>query len=138
VLDATSSVCVVCGQPFNLTAGEREWYQKRMVQDPLFKMPRRCKACLEKMKEDKPSKNPTDPPPPAPLERGVPRAGLHKPEKDEVRVVLATVDFEDLVSGRAVFWRPEKIRIVLADIGFEAMRQAIDRAEIEKKLSTAS
>jgi len=137
VLDATSSVCVVCGQPFNLTAGEREWYQKRMTEDPLFKLPRRCKACLEKRKEDKPSKNPPDSHP-APPERGVPRAELHKPGKDEIRVVLATVDFEDLVSGRAVFWRPEKIRIVLADIGFEAMRQAIDRAEIEKKLSAVS
>jgi hypothetical protein len=75
--------------------------------------------------------------PPTPEERGVARADLSKtkPNGDEIRIVLATTDFEDLVSGRAVYVRGNKVRIILADIGFSQMRAAIDRAEVDKKLS---
>lgn len=150
-----SIVCSDCQQPFSLNAGERIWYEERQKSDPKFMMPKRCKSCREKRKDANgnvkfaqpvrplPSRPlplrplPMRPLPPTPEERGVSRLELSKtkPGEDEIRVILATADFEDLISGRSVYCRTNKVRIVLADIGFSAMRASIDRAEIDKKLA---
>jgi hypothetical protein len=148
-----SIVCTDCQQQFTLNAGEKIWYEERQKLDPKFKMPKRCKPCREKRKDvdgnvksARPVLNvpfrpvpvlPSRPLLPTPEERGVSRSDLAKtkPGGDEIRVVLATVDFEDLIAGRSVYCRTNKVRIVLADIGFAAMRAAIDRAEIDKKLA---
>jgi hypothetical protein len=57
---------------------------------------------------------------------------------NEVLFVLATKDFDDLVHGRPVVWKG--VKVVLADIGFDVMRKAIDEAEVEraKKLVRAN
>lgn len=145
-------VCIDCGQQFSLNAGEKLWYEERQKRDPKFMMPKRCKPCRESRKDANGNVKATAPvsnPPypfrrvpqrplsPTPEERGVSRSDLSKtkPCEDEIRIVLATVDFEDLIAGRSVYCRSSKVRIVLADIGFAAMRASIDRAEIDKKLA---
>lgn len=55
-----------------------------------------------------------------------------KPEEpiaEEVRLVLATKDFEELVRGHPIVWHG--VRVILADIGFKNMRGAIELAELE-------
>jgi hypothetical protein len=55
------------------------------------------------------------------------------PETKKIeRVILVGDEFSDLVCGRPVIHHG--IHIVLADIGVDAMRKAIDRAVIEKAL----
>jgi len=51
-------------------------------------------------------------------------------KSDEILLVLATKDFEDLVNGRPVVWRG--VRVVLADIGFGVMKKAVEDAEVER------
>lgn len=139
-------ICQDCNRAFTLNAGEQKWYEDRLQKDPKFRMPKRCKDCLTKRKNAQPPSPHSIHHrkaveevnlPPTPEERGVTRSDLTKtkPGGDEIRVVLATVDFEDLIAGRSVYCRTNKVRIILADIGFAAMRAAIDRAEIDKKLA---
>lgn len=150
-----SHVCTDCQQEFSLAASEKIWYEERQKLDPKFMMPKRCKPCRVKRKNGDLGKPVQLPPyahvphplplplplplPPTPEERGVSRSDLSKtkPGGDEIRIVLATVDFEDLISGRSVYCRTSKVRIVLADIGFSSMRTLIDRAEVDKKLAAS-
>ncbi len=46
-------ICIDCGQPYDLTAGERDFYEQMMRKDPGFKMPKRCKECRLKKKEQR-------------------------------------------------------------------------------------
>ena len=56
-------------------------------------------------------------------------APVAQPAK-EVVFMLATKDFEELVHGRPVVW--QGVRVILAQIGFENMHKAVERAELEK------
>lgn len=44
--------CRKCGAEFTFTVGEQEWFAERELQEP-----RNCKACREKIKEEKKLKN---------------------------------------------------------------------------------
>ncbi len=132
-------ICAECGAVYELTEGEREWFANR--KDPKtgkpWQLPKRCRPCRDRRKTEAkapprierpleprsyPVREPVRelPPEKRPDDNG------HK-KKEEVRIILATTDFTDLVQGREVVW--QGVHIVLADIGFNVMRRAIDEAE---------
>lgn len=43
-------ICRDCGNQFELTAGELEFYTAKIQQDPTFAMPKRCQVCRRKKK----------------------------------------------------------------------------------------
>jgi len=45
-------ICKDCGQPFELTPGEIDFYKTKMEQDSTFAMPKRCKECRAKKKKE--------------------------------------------------------------------------------------
>jgi len=136
-------VCIDCGQTFVITASEKVRFEELMKSIQGFSMPRRCFPCRQRRRpgqafpampspvhatiEEKPvSRMALLPPPP-------PKSVVEEPvvvPKEEVRLILATKDFEDLVHGQPVVW--QGVRVILADIGFKVMREAIDRAEDER------
>lgn len=132
--------CVVCKKnPVFANASEKLRFQElqRTVTD--FQMPRRCWECRREARKPiaAPSVEAPYPikplpvfsaPPPAPSV--TPPAANEEVRKEEIRLVLATKDFEDLVHGRAVVW--QGVRVILADIGFKVMKDAVDRAETSR------
>lgn len=146
------TICIDCRSPFLLTASEKVHYQHLVQTVDGFRMPKRCVECRKKrrMMEAAPQKtapagialplSPVPflyPPPPVPLPAPQPpvpppaeKASPPAPQKEEILFVLATTDFEELVHGRPVLW--QGVRVVLADIGFKVMREAIERAETER------
>jgi len=131
VVESLANVCLDCGKPFELTAGERAWYatHKDLKTGESLQMPKRCKPCRERRKNGNVST------PEEVIPKGYDKQFMSSPPKkepEEVRLVMATKDFEDLVMGEAVCWHG--VRVVLADIGFDTMRKIIDQAEIERKL----
>lgn len=142
------NICIDCGKSFVMTASEKVRFAELVKNVTGFQMPRRCLDCRIKRREEKLSGNvgnqaparvsvrenvlekPPIPKPsimvfPEPKPEAMPSAA-----KEEVRFILATKDFEDLVHGRPVVW--QGVRVILADIGFKVMRDAIERAETER------
>jgi hypothetical protein len=128
-------VCVDCGQRYVMTASEKVRFAELVKTVQGFQMPRRCPECRKKRRMERPASGSPIPavvriaevfaiPPKPQVEDPV------VPVKEEVRVILATKDFEDLVHGRPVVW--QGVRVILADIGFKVMREALDRAEDER------
>lgn len=127
-------VCIDCGMTYALGDQERVKFEQLLNSVSGFQIPRRCASCRKLKREEKSRQErmlqardiPTYPPPPLPP---APPVEVIAP-KEEVRFILATKDFEDLVHGRPVLW--QGVRVILADIGFRVMRDAIDRAELER------
>lgn len=153
-------ICTDCGQSYMMSASEKVRFQELVKTVQGFQMPKRCPECRKKRRMERVPQRPQasvipaqatpsvlaspplatipDPSPvasPAPVVVA-PRVIVEvpaveaPPEKEEVRFVLATTDFEDLVHGRPVVW--QGVRVILADIGFKVMREAIERAEFER------
>jgi hypothetical protein len=151
---AAPLICSECRQEYTMTASEKVRFQELIKSVQGFVMPKRCPACRKKNREAKaalgvgvvPAPKPVEvqsavaPPPPPRVtvdtpKNGTPSVKAEAPAKvelprEEVRLILATKDFEDLVHGRPVVW--QGVRVILADIGFKVMRDAIERAETEK------
>jgi len=134
-------VCADCGQSFVMTASEKVRFQELIKNVPGFHMPRRCFECRRKRRMERISPRHVMPvvqaiiqtPAPAPdvaMTVIDPPAPSSEIQKEEVRLILATKDFEDLVHARPVVW--QGVRVILADIGFKVMRDAIERAETER------
>ena len=122
-------VCVSCGNEFTLSEEEQKWHLEMQKSDQGWQLPKRCKACLAERHKTQ-----------APVQHASPRNGdgdvpTYRPPKapvfkkpiEQVRMVLATSDFYNLVQGKEVSWHG--VTIILADIGFGVMRDAIDEAE---------
>jgi len=146
--------CIECGVAYTMPEGEKTYFEDLIKKFPNFKMPRRCAECRKKRRvqassqpqthlpgermstlapmgsggvSSKPIQGHQAPPEPVPTPYGSP------PETKKIeRVVLVGEEFSDLVCGRPVV-RPG-VHVILADIGVEFMRKAIDRAVIEKAL----
>ena len=129
--ESLANVCVDCGKPFELTAGERAWYatHKDLKTGEALQLPKRCKPCRDLRKNGQTVKEVV------PTGYSKEFFPPKKEAKEEIRIVLATTDFEELVSGRSVYW--QGVRIVLADIGFNVMRKILDQVEIERKLAAS-
>lgn len=131
--------CVDCGISETLTAKEEARFSELLKTVHGFQVPKRCGGCRKRRRDEKaaapfrsnhvPIATPTVPirPPVAVLNPDPPEP---KEERPDVLFVLATKDFDDLVHGQPVIWRG--VKVVLADIGFDAMRDAIEDAELEK------
>lgn len=147
-MSETTIACIDCGTTFTMSEGEKLYFEELIQTLPNFRMPRRCPECRKKRKmvpggvppqgvvgtyPKAPGNGgfqmavtvPPPLPPPAPVV-------VEEPPK-EIRVVLVSQEFSDLVCGRPVV-RPG-VRVILADIGVDVMRKAIDRAVIEKALA---
>ena len=158
-LKVMSETCLDCHEQFVLTSSERARFEALSGQLQGFKMPRRCTRCRRNRRNLKPTTEPAspamvpmiqmkgastldrytrvnDPPdaPPAPPASSVQTAWpksnpkVEFKEQNEVNIVLGTGDFEALVSGKPVTWHG--VQVVLADIGFPAMYDALDRAAV--------
>lgn len=146
-------VCADCGLNYVMTASEKVRFAELVKNVQGFQMPKRCPECRKRRRLEKnsqqhqgvppgyPSASPSTPSTAfvavpqqkAPVETEVIEETVTRTQKEEVRFVLATTDFEDLVHGRPVVW--QGVRVVLADIGFKVMREAIERAEFERAKS---
>lgn len=104
-----SRPCVDCGRQFTLSEKEKQKFDD-LVAEQGYKYPKRCRDCRK-------------------LRRSNSSNGGNTTEATALprRIVLATTDFENLVTGRVVKWRD--VEVILADIGFEAMKNAIMEAE---------
>lgn len=133
--------CVDCGTTETLVAAEAARFDNLLKTVKGFQMPKRCGVCRKRRRDEKPASVPqTRATVPAPSPTPVivmsakPSIAVLDPanEADMARVnlVLATKDFDDLVNGRPVVYKG--VKVILADIGFEAMRRVIDEAEIDR------
>jgi hypothetical protein len=120
-----SKICVDCQRPFSFSSSEKARFDALMSSVTNFQMPKRCYECRLARRSDQPK----IPVPMKPLQKPA-DAHIPPPKKNEVRLVLATTDFENLVAGRSVAW--QGVTVILADIGYKAMHDAIDRVEQEK------
>lgn len=147
----TTIACIDCGTTFTMSEGEKLYFEELIRTLPNFRMPRRCAECRKKRKiiqggtplQGMPGTyqgaqgngggqcGPGPAVAPLPLPSSLPVV-VEEPPK-EVRVILVGHDFADLVCGRPVV-RPG-VRVILADIGVDVMRKAVDRAVIEKALA---
>lgn len=159
---AETLVCTDCGHSYVMTDQEKGRFEDLIKNVENFQMPKRCFECRRKRRMEKvpqrqasiPQPLPTPapvpasavisrplqvlaPPPPPPVSAPPTAPALRTVvaeamgvEKEEVRFILATKDFEDLVHGRPIIW--QGVRVILADIGFKMMRDALDRAEMER------
>jgi len=118
-------VCVDCGKPYVFSTAEKARFDSLMNTVQGFQMPKRCFECR---KERRNGTGRAAAPPAAGKPSAKPTIG--PPKKDEVRLVLATTDFENLIAGRPVTWHG--VTVILADIGYQAMHDAINRVEQEK------
>ena len=124
----TSIVCLDCGVTY--TMPEKEYLRFKELAQTVknFRMPRRCSDC-RRVRRNQEQQLPVKAAAPAREVPADPEPVTERP-KDEILLVLATKDFEDLVNGRPVVWRG--VRVVLADIGFGVMKKAVEDAEIER------
>lgn len=120
-----SRECVDCHQTFTLSEREQRTYEQLCREKTGFQFPKRCYACIQKKKHEHDTPTPRNgtPLPAMPAVVSPPET----PKKEPVSLVLATTDFELLVQGKPVDWRG--VHVVLAQIGFDNMRRAIDDAE---------
>jgi hypothetical protein len=134
-----SEICLDCRSPYSLTEAEEKSFKSLMGKLKDFKMPKRCSPCRALRR------NGVQPPPVFVAAPAIPMGrastldmkikvnpGLPGPvpAKAPVHFVLGTGDFEALVSGQPLVWNG--VTIVLADIGFKAMYDAIERAEVAR------
>lgn len=135
-MSGETHTCVGCGKGYSFSTSEKARFEALMKTVAGFQMPKRCFECRKERRNEGPR-------PPGPFQASAGSQGrsqaprppaaapaLAPPKKGEVRLVLATTDFENLISGRAVTW--QGVTVVLADIGYKAMRDAIDRVEQDK------
>lgn len=142
---SVAQTCLGCQKPFVIPLAEKEKFETLIQTLPNFQMPKRCPACRRERRAQnpQPQRQASAPPQPASLAplRGydpvlmapsAPQApaAAAAPSKDEIRFVIANVDFENLVAGRHVTWCG--VTLILADIGFKSMRETIDRVEHEQ------
>lgn len=155
-MSETTITCIECGVSYTMPPSEKKYFEDLIARFPTFRMPRRCAECRKKRRAQAAPQPKTHlpgeglstwapqgsggitagpiqgyqgphEPVPAPMPYGAP------PETKKIeRVILVGDEFSDLVCGRPVIHHG--IHIVLADIGVDAMRKAIDRAVIEKAL----
>jgi len=137
-----SEICADCRSPYQLTETEKRSFETLISQRPGFKMPRRCSRCRKVRRDQQNARGPMAVPSipmksASTLDTKVVIVSAGRPDDAPVTVkptsvdmVLGTGDFEDLVSGKAIVWRG--VRIVLADIGFKVMYDAIERAEVAR------
>lgn len=125
-------LCVVCKKnPVFANASEKLRFQElqRTVQD--FQMPRRCWQCRREARKPVGANVELGPAvmahPAASASRVIELTPKRESPEEEIRLILATKDFEDLVHGRPVVW--QGVRVILADIGFKVMKDAVERAE---------
>jgi len=130
----TSIVCLDCGVTYTMPEKEFQRFTELANTVKNFRMPKRCSDCRRVRRNQEPQVAAPAPkaivmPAPAAV---VPLKEATAPEtkSDEILLVLATKDFEDLVNGRPVVWRG--VRVVLADIGFGVMKKAVEDAEVER------
>lgn len=136
-------ICLDCNGEYTFSGGEKARFENLMKTVSGFQMPKRCFNCRRERRNGPPLPPPA--PAPAPSYRGTRLASAkplpvssppppppvsRAPKEGDVRLVLATVDFENLVAGRPVSW--QGVTVLLADIGYKAMHEAIDRVEQEK------
>jgi len=154
-----SEICADCRSPFQLSEVEKRNFEALISKLPNFKMPRRCSRC-RKIRRDQVANAGRGvpmavfPTPAVPMkgastrdvaveitswEPGVPKiismevgptSGPVAAPQKPVSLVLGTGDFEALVAGRSVTWHG--VKVVLADIGFKAMYDAIEHAEVAR------
>jgi hypothetical protein len=148
-----SEICADCRSPYQLTEVEKRSFEALISQRPGFKMPRRCSACRKIRRDQQNARGPMAVPA-IPMkgastrdvevkitswEPGVPKiisveadptSGPVEAPQKPVSLVLGTGDFEALVAGKPIAWRG--VTVVLADIGFKAMYDAIEHAEVER------
>lgn len=129
-MSGETHVCVDCKKSYTFSTSEKARFDSLMKTVAGFQMPKRCFECRTARRNDerRPVAGSVQKP-------GAPRAApapsqLPAPKKGDVRLVLATVDFENLIAGRPVSW--QGVTVVLADIGYKAMHDAIDRVEQDK------
>jgi hypothetical protein len=124
-MSGENNVCVDCRKVYSFSTAEKARFDNLMKTVQGFQMPKRCFECRSARRngEARPA-----PPAPAPVQAKPPQAA--PPKKGEIRLVLATTDFENLIAGKQVVW--QGVTVILADIGFKAMHDAIDRVEQEK------
>lgn len=150
--------CIECGVTYTMPPSEKKYFEDLIVRFPNFRMPRRCAECRKKRRAQAVPQPQTHLPgeglstlapmgsggvtsqpiqghqaPVEPVPAPKPYGDALEPKKLAIeRVVLVGAEFSDLVCGRPVIHHG--VHIVLADIGVDAMRKAIDRAVIEKAL----
>lgn len=131
-------LCIMCSRSFRYSDREqafmRDLFEKGKIEELVAP-----KRCLECRRQRRPVPGPRGPlqapleipalvlpaPKPAPPENGAP----HAPEA-EIRMVLVAADFEKLVCREDVVLHHgnRKIRLILADIGLPAMKEAMEKA----------
>jgi hypothetical protein len=136
--------CVDCGTKFTLSEGEKAKFDVLIKTRVGFAYPKRCKPCRAKRKAGNPPTVaapflPAALPPPPPFKAVVPppinggsNGKGHDPKDDhekdkEIKLVLATVDFDKLVRGEPIVYHG--VKVILADIGYDTMRSVIEEAE---------
>lgn len=124
-MSGENHVCVGCGKAYVFSTSEKARFDSLMKTVPGFQMPKRCFECRS-ARRDGEARSAT--PAPAPVQARPPQ--VPPPKKGDVRLVLATTDFENLVAGKPVSW--QGVTVILADIGYKAMHDAIDRVEQDK------
>jgi hypothetical protein len=146
-------ICVDCRKEFVMSPSEKIRFEELVKSVQGFRMPNRCYDCRKARREMNRTSSPAGlnpivraqvpaAPEPAPVEAYKtivfpPQAAVAREERPlpapaapEIRFILATKDFEELVHGRPIVWHG--VRVILADIGFSVMREAIDHAEGER------
>lgn len=127
----SQQICVECHQQFVLSADEKARFESLMSTAKDFQMPKRCGACRKARRNANPRPQQTAPAAPiatyAPHQQVAPSQNVLVEKKEVVRLVIATADFEALVAGKEVTWRGVSLK--LADLGFDQLRQIIERVE---------
>lgn len=130
-------ICLDCHSEYSLTEAEEKSFRSLMAKFKDFKMPRRCSPCRA-LRRNGVQAAPVAAPA-IPIGRASTldtKIQINKslsgpvPAKAPVHFVLGTGDFEALVSGQPLVWNG--VTVVLADIGFKAMYDAIERAEVAR------
>lgn len=150
--------CIECGVTYTMPDSEKKYFEDLIARFPSFRMPRRCAECRKKRRTQASSQPQTHLPgqglstwapqgsggitagpiqgyqgPHEPVQAPMPYGAPPETKRIEIeRIVLVGAEFSDLVCGRPVI--RNGVHVVLADIGVDAMRKAIDRAVIEKAL----
>jgi hypothetical protein len=110
--------CVDCGEEFSLSPGERRFFEEKG-----WTLPKRCKKCRDRRREEKERGGGRPRPPRRPSAPG--KEEEFKPQS----IVLARADFEDLLRERRITWKLGRstVDVVLADIGDDVIQEIVER-----------